>query len=53
MAHYKSTSNEYYLTSLIEIAYKYGYKTNYFTTSGSAPLGVNTQEELKTAQGLV
>lgn len=47
---YKAASGEYYLTSLIEIAYKKDYKTSFFTASGVVPLGVNTQEELKAAQ---
>ena len=50
MADHKSPSGEYYLTSLLEIAYKKGYKTSYFTASGAVPLGVNTQEELEAAE---
>ena len=53
MAHYKAPSGEYYLTSLLEIAYKKGYKTGCFTASGNVPLGVNTQEELNAAQRLI
>ena len=53
MENYKSAAGEYYLTTLLEIAYNKGYKTGYFTTSGSVPLGVNTQEELRAAQDLV
>jgi len=50
---YKSPAAEYYLTTLLEIAYKKGYKTGYFTASGSVPLGVNTQEELQAAAKVV
>ncbi len=50
MAH--KSSGEYYLTSLLEIAYNNGYKTGYFTASGAVPLGVNTPEELEAAQKL-
>jgi|GEM_PF-1295484 len=50
MSHHISARGEYYLTTLIEIAYNKGYKTGYFTTSGLVPLGVNTQKELRAAQ---
>jgi len=50
MANYQTDVGEYYLTHLLEIAYKKGYKTNYFRSAGAVPLGVNTQEELKMAR---
>lgn len=50
MENYKSSSGEYYLTSLLEIAYKLGYKTSCYKASSSVSLGVNTLEELVNAQ---
>lgn len=50
IANYQTDGGEYYLTHLLEIAYKKGYKTNYFRSSGAVPLGVNTQEELQMAR---
>ena len=49
---FQKRSSEYYLTTLLEIAYTKDYKTSYFTVSGAVPLGVNTQAELRTAESL-